>query len=47
MKSQPRYSKEEFARRGDDIYERVLRPMLESGTKRRRLDAAAEPRRVG
>lgn len=24
----PRYSKEEFARRGDDIYERVIRPHL-------------------
>jgi hypothetical protein len=35
MKSQPRYSKEEFARRGDDIYERVLRPMLESGNEGR------------
>ena len=31
MKAQPRYSKEEFARRGDEIYERVLRPALESG----------------
>ena len=29
MKAQPRYSKEEFARRGDEIYERVLRPTLE------------------
>jgi hypothetical protein len=24
----PRYSKEEFARRGDEIYERVVRPHL-------------------
>ena len=27
MNAQPRYSKEEFARRGDAIYERELRPM--------------------
>jgi hypothetical protein len=26
----PRYSKEEFARRGDEIYERVVRPRLEA-----------------
>lgn len=26
---QPRYSQEEFARRGDEIYERDLRPRLE------------------
>lgn len=31
MTSQPRYSKEEFARRGDAIYERELRPILEKG----------------
>ncbi len=31
MKAQPRYSKEEFARRGDEIYERELRPILEKG----------------
>jgi len=35
MKSQPRYSKEEFARRGDEIYERVLRGTLESGNEGR------------
>lgn len=29
MKTQPRYSKEEFARRGDGIYEQELRPLLE------------------
>ncbi len=29
MKSQPRYSKEEFARRGDAIYDNQLRPVLE------------------
>lgn len=29
--SQPRYSKEEFARRGDAIYERDLRPHVEAG----------------
>jgi len=34
MKVQPRYSKEEFARRGDEIYERV-RPMLEDGNEGR------------
>jgi hypothetical protein len=25
---QPRYSKEEFARRGDEIYERDIRPLV-------------------
>ena len=29
--SQPRYSKEEFARRGDEIYERDLRSHVEAG----------------
>ena len=29
MKTQPRYSKEEFAGRGDEIYERELYPVLE------------------
>ena len=33
MKSRPRYSKEEFARRGDEIYERLLRADLESGNE--------------
>lgn len=28
---QPRYSKEEFARRGDEIYEQDVRPHLEAG----------------
>jgi hypothetical protein len=28
---QPRYSKEEFARRGDEIYERAIRPHIEAG----------------
>jgi len=28
---QPRYPKEEFARRGDEIYERDIRPSLEAG----------------
>jgi hypothetical protein len=28
---QPRYSKEEFARRGDEIYERDIRPRVEPG----------------
>ncbi|MFO1433835.1 MAG: hypothetical protein U1F76_27685 [Candidatus Competibacteraceae bacterium] len=28
---QPRYSKEEFARRGDEIYERNIHPYLEAG----------------
>jgi hypothetical protein len=28
--SQPRYSKEEFARRGDEIYERDIRPHVEA-----------------
>jgi hypothetical protein len=30
---QPRYSKEEFARRGDEIYERDLRPHVEAGNE--------------
>ena len=33
MKTQPRYSKEEFARRGDAIYESELRPILEKGNE--------------
>jgi hypothetical protein len=28
---QPRYSKEEFAKRGDEIYEREVRPHAEEG----------------
>jgi len=28
---QPRYSKEEFARRGDEIYESQVRPQAEAG----------------
>ena len=28
---QPRYSKEEFARRGNEIYERHIRPQVEAG----------------
>jgi hypothetical protein len=28
---QPRYSKEEFARRGDEIYESQIRPQVEEG----------------
>ena len=30
---QPRYSKEEFARRGDEIYERDIRPQIEAGNE--------------
>jgi hypothetical protein len=30
---QPRYSKEEFARRGDEIYERDIRPVVEAENK--------------
>jgi hypothetical protein len=30
---QPRYSKEEFARRGDEIYETQVRPQVEEGNK--------------
>ena len=33
MKSQSRYNKEEFARRGDAIYEDELRPLLEKGNE--------------
>lgn len=33
MKSQPRYTKEEFAHRGDAIYESELRPILEKGNE--------------
>jgi hypothetical protein len=29
--SQPRYSKEEFAHRGDEIYESQVRPKVEAG----------------
>ncbi len=29
--NQPRYSKEEFARRGDEMYERIVRPQLQAG----------------
>jgi hypothetical protein len=28
---QPRYPKEEFARRGDEIYDREIRPIVEPG----------------
>jgi hypothetical protein len=31
--SQPRYSKEEFARRGDEIYERDICPHVEAGNE--------------
>lgn len=30
---QPRYSKEETARRGDEIYERQIRPQVEEGNQ--------------
>ena len=30
---QPRYSKEEFARRGNEIYERHIRPLVTEGNK--------------
>jgi hypothetical protein len=33
MNSQPRYSKEEFARRGDAIYDNELRSLLELGNE--------------
>jgi hypothetical protein len=33
MKAQPRYSKEEFARRGDAIYDNELRSVLEAGNE--------------
>ena len=33
MNSQPRYTKEEFARRGDAIYENELRSLLELGNE--------------
>lgn len=33
MKAQPRYSKEEFARRGDEIYEHELRSIPEKGNE--------------
>lgn len=33
MKAQPRYSKEDFARRGDAIYEDQLRSVLEAGNE--------------
>ena len=31
--TQPRYSKEEFARRGDALYESKIRPLVEAGNK--------------
>ena len=31
IRTQPRYDKEEFARRGDAIYERDIRPLLADG----------------
>jgi hypothetical protein len=31
--TQPRYSKEEFARRGDEWYESKIRPLVEAGNK--------------
>ncbi len=31
----PRYSKEEFARRGDEIYNRVVRPLLKKEDERK------------
>ncbi|MDH3599752.1 MAG: hypothetical protein OEU26_08970 [Candidatus Tectomicrobia bacterium] len=33
MMQQPRYSKEEHAQRGDDIYEREVRPHVEAGNQ--------------
>ena len=29
----PRYDKDEFARRGDDIYERQTKPVIEAGNE--------------
>lgn len=34
-KRQPRYDPEEHARRGDDIYERSVRPQVEAGNRGR------------
>ena len=34
MKTRPRFSKEEFARRGDEIYERALPSILQAGRAR-------------
>lgn len=33
MNTRSRYSKEEFARRGDEIYDRKLRPIFEKGSE--------------
>jgi hypothetical protein len=30
---QPRYSKEDFARRGNELYEKQVRPQVEAGNK--------------
>lgn len=30
---QPRYSKEEFARRGNELYERQIRPQIQEGNE--------------
>ena len=32
---QPRYSKEEFARRGEEIYQREIQPRIQTGNKGR------------
>ena len=32
---QPRYTKEEFARRGDEVYESQVRPQVEEGNQGR------------
>ena len=49
MKPQPRYSREEFARRGDEIYERVLRSTLEGGNEAKfvAIDIETEAYEVG
>ena len=49
MKSQPRYSREEFARRGDEIYERALRSTLERGNEAKfvAIDIETEAYEIG
>ncbi len=41
---QPRYSKEEQARRGDDLYERLVRSHVEAGNLGKIVAIDVEPR---
>jgi hypothetical protein len=41
--SQPRYRKEEFARRGDTLYETKIRPLVKPATKASSLSLTLKP----